>query len=150
MTRVFSPNISRATAAPVTRGDGAIAGKPPPRPRAPNNNPVHATSRGDQGRVRVSNFTRENGGHKAVGGPGGFTTELSAPVRNRRRPVPVLDPTVTRTPVLHPRERLKPLTSPGSALESRNDGEVTPRRKNSLAQQREPTVNTEGDGVPAR
>jgi hypothetical protein len=65
---VFSPQPSRAAMAPITRGGGAIASKPPPCPRAPNNNPARATSRGDQGRVRVRNFTRENGGRKAVRG----------------------------------------------------------------------------------
>ena len=54
-----------------------------------------------------------------------------APVKNCRRPVPVLDPTASRTPVLHPLEHPEPRPGPGSALESRNDGEVTPRRKDS-------------------
>ena len=73
-----------------------------------------------------------------------------APVKNRRRPVPVLDPTASRTPVLRPCAHAEPRSGSGSALESRDDGEVTPRRKDFLTQQREPTAIAEGDGVWTR
>jgi hypothetical protein len=72
-----------SAAAPVTRGGGTIAGQPSPHALV-----LQTTTQRVQHVEEIKAelgwwiFTRENGGHKAVRGPGGFTTELSALVRN--------------------------------------------------------------------
>ena len=77
------------------------------------------TAAGGQWRELATEESGPNGGEEA-------------PVKNRRRPVPVLDPTASRTPVLRPCAHAEPRPGSGSALESRDDSEVTPRRKDFL------------------